>query len=481
MNKYEFYKTVLIALLIISAVTVHAEKQSEVTSYNQLFEIRNIRGWTVYVNKRDLVENPEEMNAALEHLHQQFYQVLLNVPKAAVTETQHRAPIWFEYDTIRGIANHGRGWLIANGYRPPDVNTVIGLCSAKTFIRNSYHQPWVVFHELTHCYDHRFLRSDKSYSKYKLDEVYNNAMAKGIYDSVLCRYSLSAKHYGTNNKAEYFAESSEAYFGANVFYPFVRAELKEYDPDMYYLLQNLWGVDVADQQKRTEDLTKFLDNNNTDLSCNQSIIPTDKYYKTDIKGWTVYVSPQLRELRGYSRNMLKLLEYKLHLINIYMPDSSLDKLKTISIWLELENNAVPYMTYHNSKDALKAKGLNPDKLNSIEIGSSNNFARWQEFQKYILLRYMAYAYYDKYLQDQKSQIDSAYGKILNDGKYTSVLRFDGKKVRHPALNDAKEYFARMTESYYGLSDHYPFIQFELHQYDPDTCDLMTKLWGGKAK
>ena len=179
--------------------------------------------------------------------------------------------------------------------------------------------------------------------------------------------------------------------------------------------------------------------------------------------------------------MLKLLEYKLHLINIYMPVSSLDKLKNISIWLEFENNAVPYMAYHDSKDALKAKGLNPDKLNSIEIGSSNNFTRWQEFQKYILLRYMAYAYYDKYLQSQKSRVDSAYGKILNDGKYTSVLRFDGKKVRHPALNNAKEYFARMTESYYGLSGHYPFIQFELHQYDPDTCDLMTKLWGGKAK
>ena len=481
MNKFEFYKTVLIALFIVSAATLHAETKSEPTSYNHLFEIRNIRGWTVYVNKQDLLEHPEEMNDALEYLHAQFYQVLLNVPKAAVNQTQQRAPIWFEYDTISNIAYHGRGWLIANKYKPPDVRTVIGLTSAKTFIRKSYHQPWVVFHELTHCYDHRFLRSDKSYDKYKLDEVYNNAMEKGIYDAVLCRYSLSTKHYGANNRGEYFAESSEAYFGANDFYPFVRAELKEYDPDMYYLLQNLWGVDVADQQKRTSDLANFLDSNSTDTSCNQSIIPTDKYYKTDIKGWTVYVSPQLRQLRAYSRKMLELLEYKLYLIDIYMPANSLDKLKTTPIWLELENNAVPYIAYHCSKNTLKVKGLNPDKLNAIEIGSSNNFAGWQEFQKFILLRYMAYAYYDKYLQKQKSRIDSAYTKTLNSGKYTSVLRFDGKKVRHPALNNAKEYFARMTESYYGLSDHYPFIQFELHQYDPDACDLMTKLWGGKAK
>ncbi|MHC4693748.1 MAG: M90 metallopeptidase family protein [Planctomycetota bacterium] len=481
MNLYRFYLNVLLVLLIVLAISLNAPAKSEPNSYNHLFEIRNICGWTVYINKQDLLDHPDEMDAALEYLHAQLYQVTLNVPRTAVTQTQQRGPLWFEYDTIAGIAYHGRGWLIANKYKPPDVKTVIGLTSAKTFIRKSYHQPWVVFHELSHCYDHRFFRSDKSYDKYKLDEVYNSAMEKGIYDAVLCRYSLSTKHYGANNRGEYFAESSEAYFGANDFYPFVRAELKEYDPDMYSLLQNLWGVDVEDQQKRTKELADFLDADKTDIHCNQSFIPTGKYRKTDIKGWTVYVSPLLRQRRAYSQQMFDLLEYKLYLIDIYMPADSLDKLKTTPIWLELEDNAVPYIAYHCCKNMLKAKGLNPDKLNAIEIGSSRNFQRWQEFQKFILLRYLAYAYYDKYLHDQKKQIDSAYTKTLNSGKYTSVLRFDGKKVRHPALNSAKEYFASITESYYGLSDHYPFIQFELRQYDPNTCDLLTQLWGGKAK
>ena len=164
-----------------------------------------------------------------------------------------------------------------------------------------------------------------------------------------------------------------------------------------------------------------------------------------------------------------------------MPAGSLDKLKTIPIWLELESNAVPYIAYHCCRTKLKTKGLNPDKLNYVEIGSSRNFQRWQELQKFILLRHLAYAYYDKYLQKQREQIDSAYTDTLNSGKYTSVLRFDNKKGRHPALKNTKEYFARMTESYYGLSEHYPFIQFELHQYDPNTCDLLAELWGGKAK
>jgi hypothetical protein len=40
---------------------------------------------------------------------------------------------------------------------------------------------------------------------------------------------------------EYFAETSEAYFGTNDCYPFVRAELKPHDPRMYELLGKLWG------------------------------------------------------------------------------------------------------------------------------------------------------------------------------------------------------------------------------------------------
>jgi len=55
------------------------------------------------------------------------------------------------------------------------------------------------------------------------------------------------------------------------------------------------------------------------------------------------------------------------------------------------------------------------------------------------------------------------------------------KVPHPALINPQTFFAEITESYYGFNDHYPFIQFELSQLDPDVCKLLARLWGGKAK
>jgi len=41
---------------------------------------------------------------------------------------------------------------------------------------------------------------------------------------------------------EYFAENCEAYFGLNDFYPFVRAELRDYDPAIYEIIERVFGV-----------------------------------------------------------------------------------------------------------------------------------------------------------------------------------------------------------------------------------------------
>ena len=65
-------------------------------------------------------------------------------------------------------------------------------------------------------------------------------------------HGQKVRHYGLTNHKEYFAESTEAYLGVNDFYPFVRAELQEHDPEMYELLKksgvryanSAWGYDI---------------------------------------------------------------------------------------------------------------------------------------------------------------------------------------------------------------------------------------------
>ena len=91
--------------------------------------------------------------------------------------------------------------------------------------------------ELAHGYHHQFLGDDNA----EIKACYDKAVASKSYESVL-RAGRKEKHYALNNAKEYFAEATEAYFGQNDFYPFVRAELKEHDPAMFELLEKLWLV-----------------------------------------------------------------------------------------------------------------------------------------------------------------------------------------------------------------------------------------------
>lgn len=72
--------------------------------------------------------------------------------------------------------------------------------------------------------------------------VTEKAKTAKTYESVLQIRGKKERHYALNNTWEYFAEATEAFFGTNDFYPYVRAELKEHDPEMYQLLRQVWGV-----------------------------------------------------------------------------------------------------------------------------------------------------------------------------------------------------------------------------------------------
>ena len=96
----------------------------------------------------------------------------------------------------------------------------------------------MILHELAHGYHHLFLGDDFA----GITDCFNHAKSAGLYDSVLRSNGHHERHYAMNNAKEYFAEMTEAFFGTNDFYPFVRAELKEHDPQMYALECEVWGV-----------------------------------------------------------------------------------------------------------------------------------------------------------------------------------------------------------------------------------------------
>lgn len=100
--------------------------------------------------------------------------------------------------------------------------------------------PMMVLHELAHAYHDQVLSFDHS----EVKGAYDRAKISGIYEAVLRNNGKTEQAYAMTTPMEYFAETSEAFFGVNDFFPFHKAELQRHDPDMAELLARLWQTAV---------------------------------------------------------------------------------------------------------------------------------------------------------------------------------------------------------------------------------------------
>ena len=200
---------------------------------------RNIEGWTVRVDQQ-LVEDKTKYSAAIKALENHLQRIKYIVPEKRCEELQ-KLPIWLDlnYDSLKTMQYHpSKGWLEQNGHNPKLAKHVhIPIAATLTSRRQWAKHPYVILHELAHAYHDQVL----GFEHPEIKRTFENAKEKKIYEKVLSIHGTTGKHYGLTNPKEYFAESTEAYFGVNDFYPFVRAELQQHDPEMFSLLKKIWG------------------------------------------------------------------------------------------------------------------------------------------------------------------------------------------------------------------------------------------------
>lgn len=203
--------------------------------------VKQIEGWTIKVDPTLLAEENKELGErAFKALANHLQRVEYIVPADRV-KALRKLPIWIELNNpvLGNMQYHpDRGWLKAHGH-DTRLEKHVHLPRAKNLLdRHMWAKhPYVVLHELAHSYHDQVLSFDNP----KIVDAFKEAKENGIYEKVLLYTGRTVRHYGLSNHKEYFAESTEAYFGVNDFYPFVRAELKEHDPKMYGVLEEIWG------------------------------------------------------------------------------------------------------------------------------------------------------------------------------------------------------------------------------------------------
>jgi hypothetical protein len=229
----------ILSLLTLALPMAHADEPKPVVPTSS-YEKRTVEGWTVHVNKDLLAESSELGKPALRLLETKLYEITRVIPPAALRKLQE-VPIWLGVDDGHAPCaeyHPSRDWLRANGYNP-DKAKGVEIGNAARFLKWSNSQPMMIFHELSHAYHDRVL----GYGHAGIKAAYENAVKTGLYKSVLRNNGKTEKAYALSNEQEYFAEASEAFYGTNDFFPFVRAELERHDPTLYALLKEVWGRD----------------------------------------------------------------------------------------------------------------------------------------------------------------------------------------------------------------------------------------------
>ncbi len=199
--------------------------------------------------------------------------------------------------------------------------------------------------------------------------------------------------------------------------------------------------------------------------------PTTEFADRLVEGWAAKVH------RDVPDPALRLLETRLQDIVRLVPRKAVDELRRVPLWFGGRDGKKGTAEYHPDRGWLEKNGYNPEKAKAVDLGSPVHFVYESRRQPFMVLHELAHAYHDRVLGFGHGKIRAAFDQAVKDGKYESVLFWDGRKVKHYALTDHKEYFAEGTEAYFGTNDFYPFVRAELKEHDPGLYDVLESVWG----
>lgn len=210
-------------------------------------QTRDVSGWQVHLQNKLLEAEPADTERALALLKQMLDAIVRDVPAPAVAELR-KVPLYFSpaYKSGQSGAEFhpDADWLRDNA-RDPGMARGVEFSGVHDFEAEMRRMPNFALHELAHAYHHRMLKG--GFDNAEIKAAFARVKAAGKYERVERtrgdgQPNTVERAYAMTDPMEYFAETTEAFFARNDFFPFTRDELKQHDPEMFALLGKLWGV-----------------------------------------------------------------------------------------------------------------------------------------------------------------------------------------------------------------------------------------------
>lgn len=209
--------------------------------------------------------------------------------------------------------------------------------------------------------------------------------------------------------------------------------------------------------------------------------PTSRSRRT-IEGFSILVDDCL--LPGgadeaLGREAIAFLAAKLTEIRIVLPKEKVDVLRKVTIVLDKECGTLGSMQYHPSADWLADNGYPRSLEKCVHLPRARDVATSRNIneQPWVILHELAHAYHDQVLGFDEPRVLAAWEDFRKSGKGDDALLFNGARVKHYGLTDQKEFFAEMTEAYFGSNDFHPFNRAQLKTEFPKLYELLAEIWG----
>lgn len=200
------------------------------------------------------------------------------------------------------------------------------------------------------------------------------------------------------------------------------------------------------------------------------------YKKLNIEGNDVYLNSDLQKKGLKSTNTVNLLRSQLKAIYRNTPRKHHPFFKTIKIWIEDKTQNIHKLVYYPSGGNVHGVGKDPRKARSIVIHNAESYLATARYQPWILLHEFSHAYFHQILKGRFPPLNDAYNNAVKTGLYKKIKKNDGTVTDSYALTNHREYFAELTESYFGKNNFFPFTRQQLKKYDPAGFTAIKEAW-----
>jgi len=215
------------------------------------------------------------------------------------------------------------------------------------------------------------------------------------------------------------------------------------------------------------------------------------YEKVNVYGWTIYIEERIARNVPLKEKILGELKKGVENFLDKIPREAVDYLRKIPVWVSdepgypLRKNEKGVIPFHRSKEWLRKHGLNPHMAPGVHVINPEAALfehRIFEWGPMTLLHELAHAYHNVKLKLDNEVIRKAYAGAIARGLYLRVpdRKDKSKRVRAYAATNHEEYFAELTEAFFGNNDWFPHNREELKKYDPRGYRMIEVLWDEKA-